>query len=85
MERLIADTAEKEQVGLFWRFLLTRYWGSSAPSGALPMVGSDGLHMTDAGYHCLAARLATALEANWQAEPKFPFRAHGGTGEIAGL
>ena len=85
MERLIADTATEEQVGLFRRFALMRYWESSHASGALPMVGSDGLHMTDAGYHCLAASLAKALEANWQAETKFARRAHAATDAIAGL
>jgi hypothetical protein len=30
------------------------------------MVGADGLHMTDAGYGCLAAELAKALAGNWE-------------------
>jgi acyl-CoA thioesterase-1 len=85
MEKLIAETADKEQVGLFRRFALMRYWESSHASGALPMVGSDGLHMTDAGYHCLAASLAKALETNWQAETKLARRAHAATDAIAGL
>jgi hypothetical protein len=85
MEKLIAETADKEQVGLFRRFALMRYWEASHAPGALPMVGSDGLHMTDAGYHCLAASLATALEANWQAETKLARRARTASDAIAGL
>ena len=30
------------------------------------MIGPDGLHMTDAGYSCLAAELAKAIAANWE-------------------
>ena len=29
------------------------------------MIGPDGLHMSDRGYHCLALELAEALAANW--------------------
>ncbi|HWB49968.1 MAG TPA: SGNH/GDSL hydrolase family protein [Stellaceae bacterium] len=74
MERLIAATADGEQVGLFRRFALMRYWQSSRAADAPPMVGPDGLHMTDAGYGCLAADLAAALEANWRAETKLAHR-----------
>ncbi len=67
MEKLIADAADDEQIGLFRRFALMHYWDASHASGASPMVGPDGLHMTDAGYRCLAADLGfAALEANWR-------------------
>jgi hypothetical protein len=45
------------------------------------MIGDDGIHMTDAGYGCLAANLAAALEGNWRANAKLAQRAHG----VAGL
>jgi acyl-CoA thioesterase I len=66
MERLIADSAEADRVGLFRRFELMRYWHDAPSNEVPPMVGSDGLHMTDRGYHCLAAELAEALAANWR-------------------
>ena len=76
MEDLVADTADREHVGLFRRFALMRYWQRSHAPDAPAMVGADGLHMTDAGYGCLAADLAAALEANWRSETKLAQRAH---------
>jgi acyl-CoA thioesterase I len=75
MEDLIADTADRAHVGLFRRFALMRYWQTSHSPDASPMVGADGLHMTDAGYGCLAADLAAALASNWQSEEKLAQRA----------
>lgn len=85
MQALIADTAAREQVGLFRRFALMRYWQGSHAADATPMVGADGLHMTDAGYGCLAADLAAALEANWRAERKIAQRRHAVTDAVADL
>ena len=65
MERLIGNAAKQEQVGLFRRFELMRYW--QAQPEAPPMVGTDGLHMNDRGYACLAERLAESLVSNWAA------------------
>ena len=65
MERLIADTAKRDRVGLFQRFAIMRYW-HAAEAGGLPMVGPDGLHMNDRGYGCLAADLAEAVADNWR-------------------
>jgi acyl-CoA thioesterase-1 len=66
MERLIANAAKQEQIGLFRRFDFMR-WHASQP-GALAMVGADGLHMNDRGYGCLASQLADALAANWRGQ-----------------
>jgi acyl-CoA thioesterase I len=85
MEELVANTAVDERVGLFRRFELMRYWQSSHASDAPAMVGADGLHMTDAGYGCLAADLTAALVANWRAETKLAQRAHTATDSVAGL
>jgi acyl-CoA thioesterase I len=63
MERLIADTAKRERVGLFQRFAIMRYWHTTEAGGP-PMVGPDGLHMNDRGYGCLAADLAEAIADN---------------------
>lgn len=67
MERLIAEAAATTQVGLFRRFELMRYWHATPLAEAAPMIGPDGLHMTDRGYYCLAAELADALADNWRA------------------
>jgi acyl-CoA thioesterase I len=85
MEELIADTAVEQHVGLFRRFALMRYWQSSHSPDAPPMIGTDGLHMTDAGYSCLAEDLAAALEANWRAEAKLALRARAIADTVAGL
>jgi acyl-CoA thioesterase I len=85
MEALIADTADHEHVGLFRRFALMQYWQSSHAADAPSMIGPDGLHMTDAGYGCLAADLAQTLEANWRSEQKIAQRAHASTDAVAGL
>lgn len=63
MERLLADAAKRERVGLFQRFAIMRYW-HAAEAGGPPMVGRDGLHMNDRGYGCLAADLAEAIADN---------------------
>jgi acyl-CoA thioesterase I len=85
MEDLIADTADEAHVGLFRRFALMRYWQATHPPDAPAMIGSDGLHMTDTGYDCLARDLADALEANWQSGEKLAHRVHGPTDAVAGL
>lgn len=85
MEDLVADTADEEHVGFFRRFALMRYWQGSHAPDAPPMIGADGLHMTDAGYGCLATDLAKALIANWRAEVKLAERAHVAPSAIAGL
>jgi acyl-CoA thioesterase-1 len=85
MEDLIADTADEAHVGLFRRFALMRYWERTHPVDAPPLIGTDGLHMTDAGYACLASDLAVALEANWQSEEKLARRAHGAIDGLARL
>jgi acyl-CoA thioesterase I len=85
MEDLIADTADRAHVGLYRRFALMRYWQSSHAPDAPAMVGADGLHMTDAGYGCLGADLAAALEANWQSETKLTQHAHEAPASLAGL
>ncbi len=67
MERLLADTAKRHRIGLFHRFAIMRHWQGADPPDAPKMIGTDGLHMTDRGYFCLAADLADAVAANWRA------------------
>lgn len=66
MEKLIAEVAERNRVGLFRRFDIMRHWLSAAPDAAASAVAPDGLHMNDRSYACLAAGLADAIARNWQ-------------------
>jgi acyl-CoA thioesterase I len=71
MQKLIAEVAERNRVGLFRRFEIMRNWLSAAPADAAPIgagsaISADGLHMTDRSYACLAAGLADAIVQNWQ-------------------
>jgi acyl-CoA thioesterase I len=65
MERLIAEIARQTRVGLFRRFQIMEEWDHSHQLAPAAMIGSDGLHMTDASYACLANQLAQALAWNW--------------------
>jgi acyl-CoA thioesterase I len=71
MVKLIAEVAERHRVGLFRRFEIMRHWLSAAPADAAPIavkpaISTDGLHMTDHSYACLAAGLAEAIVRNWR-------------------
>lgn len=66
MEQLITEIAQHTGVGLFRRFALMQYWRTARPPESPAMIGADGLHMTDAGYGCLADELAKALASNWE-------------------
>ena len=67
MERLIAEIAESNRVGLFRRFEIMRHWLSDSAGGRPPRRSRpDGLHMTDRSYACLASGLADAIAQNWR-------------------
>lgn len=63
-ERYVAEmakVAEREDVALFPRFALMRYWSSrSDPAGSL--WSADRFHLGALGYKCVAAVLAEAIE-----------------------
>ena len=71
METRIANIANGEHVGLFRRFALMERWNETHQLGDAAMIGTDGLHMTDASYACLATDLADALARNWGAAGAF--------------
>lgn len=71
MEGLIAEIARRTQVGLFRRFDIMQEWDRTQQLVLASSVGPDGLHMTDAGYACLANQLAEALASNWRSRDKF--------------
>jgi acyl-CoA thioesterase I len=85
MERLIADVARRTRVGLFHRFEIMKEWDHTQQLAPASSVGADGLHMTDAGYACLANRLAAALASNWQSSDKLAKSPQRSPDTIAGV
>ena len=83
MEQLIAEIAQHAGVGLFRRFAVMQYWRAAQPPDSPAMIGPDGLHMTDAGYTCLAIELAKALAANWESHRQAAQPAAEAAGKVA--
>ena len=61
MISLIATAAKAEQVPLFHRFDLMRHWYETDHLPFETFVSSDGLHMNDWSYACLAKALGMAI------------------------
>ena len=61
MVALIATAAKTEHVGLFHRFELMRRWYETEHLPFDTFVSSDGLHMNDWSYACLAKALGIAI------------------------
>jgi lysophospholipase L1-like esterase len=76
MERAIGEIAHRSHVGLFRRFEIMQEWDRTQQLAPAPMIGPDGLHMTDASYSCLASQLAEALAWNWWSHGKIAKSSH---------
>jgi lysophospholipase L1-like esterase len=61
MVELIATTAKQEDVDLFRRYDVMRYWREVDQLTFGTFVSSDGLHMNDWSYACLAKGLGLAI------------------------
>jgi acyl-CoA thioesterase I len=61
MVDLIAFTAKQDNVDLFQRFAVMRYWRLTADMPFSAFVSPDELHMNDWGYGCIAKLLASAI------------------------
>ena len=61
MVSLIATAAKAEHVGLFHRFELMRRWREVEQLPFETFVSTDGLHMNDWSYACLAKALGMAI------------------------
>ncbi len=61
MVALIAQTAKLENVDLFRRFAMMRYWLDVDGLSFANVVSADGLHMNDWSYACLAKWLGFAI------------------------
>jgi acyl-CoA thioesterase-1 len=54
--------AEKEHICLFSRYHLMKNLDATSSGGVEPLLAPDGLHMNDAGYACIAERLAGQIQ-----------------------
>ena len=61
MVELIAATAKREDVDLFPRFNVMKYWSEVDHMAFETFVSPDGLHMNDWGYACMAKGLGMAI------------------------
>jgi acyl-CoA thioesterase I len=72
MHLLIVDSisavANDMKVAVFRRFAVMRHWISSGQYKIEHIISSDGLHMNDVSYSCIAHLLADSLVA--AAEPE---------------
>lgn len=59
----IAAVANDANVAVFQRFAVMRHWISSGQYKMGDIVSSDGLHMNDVSYGCIARLLASSLVA----------------------
>jgi acyl-CoA thioesterase I len=69
----LSASAKLENVNLFRRFAVMRYWNETNHVPFEQFVTSDGLHMNDWGYQCMAKLLAAAIS---DAATRIPQTAH---------
>jgi lysophospholipase L1-like esterase len=61
MLTLLSASTKMQNVGLFHRYDLMRYWNEEKHLPFAQFVSPDGLHMNDWGYTCMAKNLANAI------------------------
>ena len=61
MVELIGTTAKMDNVSVFHRFVLMRYWSKVRQIPFDTFVSPDGLHMNDWSYACVAKVLGNAI------------------------
>jgi acyl-CoA thioesterase-1 len=61
MVELVAAAAKAENVGLFHRFSVMRYWNKTRKIPFETFLSSDGLHLNDWSYGCVAKLLGAAI------------------------
>ena len=52
---------ERNHLPVFHRYAVMKYWADRMRAGYVTMISSDGLHLNDTSYGCLAERLADAI------------------------
>lgn len=58
---VLVKTAQDQGISLFPRYAMMKGWSNSRQFTPEELVGMDGLHLVDAGYRCLALRLADGI------------------------
>jgi acyl-CoA thioesterase-1 len=61
MVALIAAVAKRQNIDLFRRFAVMRYWREVRHVAFARSLAPDGLHMNDWSYGCMANLLASAI------------------------
>ena len=59
----IAAVANETNVAVFQRFAVMRHWIASGQYSMQDIISSDGLHMNNESYSCIARLLADSLIA----------------------
>ena len=62
----MTEVAQHEEVSLFPRFALMKYWSSHLPKNGQDLWAGDRLHLGSLGYGCVASVLAEAIEREVQ-------------------
>jgi len=62
MVDLIGTAAKADNVSVFHRFLVMRYWSQAEGASFESFLSPDGLHMNDWSYACVAKLLATSID-----------------------
>jgi hypothetical protein len=52
---------ERNHLPVFHRYAVMHFWADRMQSRYVTMLSSDGLHLNDTSYGCLAERLADAI------------------------
>lgn len=60
---VLAKVAKEGEISLFPRYGMMKNWARSKHFSAEEIVGMDGMHVVDAGYRCLAIRIADGIVA----------------------
>jgi lysophospholipase L1-like esterase len=70
MVQLLDAVAEESRVSVFGRFAIMREWVNSGEADFSTILSSDGLHMNDTSYGCIAKLLAESIvSASWTRPP----------------
>ncbi len=59
--RIVGEIGAQRRVSVFSRYGLMRGWAERAPAELAASLSSDGFHLSDRGYACLAGLLAEGL------------------------
>lgn len=70
----VGAVANDMKVAVFRRFAVMRHWISSGQYTVEDIISSDGLHMNDVSYGCIARLLADSLAAAVESETHDPWR-----------